>query len=285
MSGRRPALATVVAAAAFLSGCGGHRAEPRSEPEPLRFSAVANAAGRTGDAVQQGARLSHVLGCAGCHGNDLAGQVWERDPQIGTLFSSNLTRAVPGYSDAELERALRQGIRKDGSPLWEMPSELFNRLSAADMSALIANLRTLSPRGQAHPRPTFGPRGREMMRAGELKSTPRWVRETRSQQSARLDGRHEWARYMIRATCSECHRMTLEGDSTNDDPHFRPPDLAIVGGYSQAQFSHLLRTGEPIGGRQLGLMGEVARSRYSNLTDAEIHAIYDYLKARADRPQ
>ena len=63
------------------------------------------------------------------------------------------------------------------------------------------------------------------------------------------------------------------------------PPLAIVSAYSRPQFHHLLRTGEPVGGRRLGLMAEVARGRFSRLTDAEVDAIYNYLSALAARPE
>ena len=45
----------------------------------------------------------------------------------------------------------------------------------------------------------------------------------------------------------------------------------------------LLRTGVPAGERELGLMGELARGRYSHFTDAEIAAIHAYLKAVGER--
>jgi hypothetical protein len=89
---------------------------------------------------------------------------------------------------------------------------------------------------------------------------------------------------MIRATCTECHGIALEGQK---DPTDGPgtPDLIIAGGYSREEFRHLLRTGEPTGGRTLALMADVAQGRFVHLTDREVDAIYDYLKARAEQPE
>ncbi len=271
----RPGLA--LAALALAAACRQASPPPVEAPE-LRFEAV------SGDRVAQGERLSRVLGCRGCHGEDLTGHVWEDDPRVAVLYTSNLRRAVPRYDDAALERTLRYGRRPDGSSLWAMPSEIFTHLSAADMDALIAWLRTLPEGGPDHPRLAFGPEGRRLVAQGELKSTPQWVREARTKASPSLDGRHEWARYMIRATCSECHGLDLAGTV---DPGDRspPPDLIVAGGYGREQFRHLLRTGEPVGGRRLGLMAEVARGRFAHLTEREVDAIYDYLVARARRPQ
>ena len=123
-----------------------------------------------------------------------------------------------------------------------------------------------------------------MIAAGEVRPEPDEVRSNRSKGPAPLDGRHDWARYMIRATCTECHGVELEGDQdTTDGPG--TPDLIIAGGYSRDEFRRLLRTGEPTGGRTLALMADVAQGRFVHLTDREVDAIYDYLKARAERPQ
>jgi len=271
-------LGLALAALGLAAGCRQAPPPPAQAPE-LRFEAV------SADRVAQGERLSRVLGCKGCHGEDLTGHVWQDDPGVAVLYTSSLRRTVPRYDDAALERALRYGRRLDGSALWGMPSEIFTHLSAADMRALIAWLRTLPEGGPDHPRLMFGPEGRRLVEQGALKSTPQWVREARTIASPSLDGRHEWARYMIRATCSECHGLDLAGPVGPPGERSPPPDLIVAGGYSREQFRHLLRTGEPVGGRRLGLMAEVARGRFAHLTEREVDAIYDYLVARARRPQ
>ncbi len=69
-----------------------------------------------------------MLGCKGCHGANLQGEPWNEEADLAISFSSNLTRTVPAYSDAQLDRAIRAGLRADGSPLWNMPSEIFAEL-------------------------------------------------------------------------------------------------------------------------------------------------------------
>lgn len=87
---------------------------------------------------------------------------------------------------------------------------------------------------------------------------------------------HERARYIARLACGECHGAKLEG---NDDPS--RPDLIVASGYSLEEFRRLLKTGEPTGGRRLDLMAQVAKSRFSHLSEDEIDALYRYLVARA----
>ena len=270
----------VIAALLLLTSCG--EPAPKAEAPPLQFDRASAAAGGGQAGLRHGERLASVLGCRGCHGKDLTGHIWGDDPKEAVLWTSNLTRELPAYDDAALERALRAGVRHDGTPLWGMPSELFSHLSGADMAALIAWLRTVPPKGEAHPRIRIGPAGRKMIEKGEIKPTPVWVRESRRLAPARLGGGHDWARYMIRATCAECHGMELKGGDPGEKGG--TPDLIVASAYSRDEFRHLLRTGEPTGGRKLGLMAEVAKGRFVHLTDREVDAIYDYLKARAEAP-
>jgi hypothetical protein len=60
----------------------------------------------------------------------------------------------------------------------------------------------------------------------------------------------------------------------------RAPTLGIVTAYSEDQFRHLLRTGEPMMSRPLYLMSEAARSRFVHLTDDEVGALYAHLFER-----
>ena len=252
-------------------------------PEAARRQAPFQFEVKSANPLDRGERLATILGCGGCHAPGLTGQVWDDDPQFAILYTSNLTRALPAYSDAALERAVRFGVRPDGSVLWAMPSQRFTRLSAPDMAALIAYLRSRPPAGEAHPRVRIGPGARRLIASGELKSAAQLAQAERNVWPPRLDGRHGWALYMIRATCAECHGPELKGEPVHEEGE-TAPDLAVAGGYTRAQFHHLLRTGEPTGGRRLRLMADVARERFVHLTDREVDAIYDYLKARAERP-
>ena len=45
---------------------------------------------------------------------------------------------VAKYTPADWERSLRHGVKPDGRPLMIMPSEDYNRLTDADLGALVA---------------------------------------------------------------------------------------------------------------------------------------------------
>ncbi|HEX8573884.1 MAG TPA: c-type cytochrome [Allosphingosinicella sp.] len=267
--------------ALLAAACGSPAPAPDDSPAAQAPPAPAFAR-LSADPVAHGERLATVLGCNGCHGKDLTGEDWS-DPQWGRLWTANLTRAVPRYADDKaLERAIRGGIGHDGRELWGMPSHLFTHLGESETKAVIAWLRTHRPAGKDHPLPTFGPRAKSEIAAGTWRSSAADVRKESGSWPPDAGPGHALGRYIVRATCSECHGLRLEGDRDQEQDKPAPP-LAVVAGYDRAQFRTLLRTGKPIGGRELRLMSGVARWRYSRLTEAELDSVHDYLKAVADR--
>ncbi|MGH8315258.1 MAG: hypothetical protein ACRETU_08935, partial [Steroidobacterales bacterium] len=71
--------------------------------------------------VDEGARLAHVNGCFGCHGDDLSGRVFVDRLFIGRLSGHNLTRVVPQYTDEQLASVIRGGVKSDGTGIIFMP--------------------------------------------------------------------------------------------------------------------------------------------------------------------
>jgi hypothetical protein len=68
------------------------------------------------------------------------------DSEPFTAIAPNITPAgaIAGWSDAELARAIREGIRPDGSLIGPpMPFAMYRGLSDGDLGAIVAFLRTL----------------------------------------------------------------------------------------------------------------------------------------------
>ena len=263
-------------AALLLAACQ-QQPKPPAKPAEMTF----DGANVTDAAALQthGERLTWTLGCRGCHRDKLeGGSFYER-------YASNLTRELPKYSDAEIERVLRTGVPRDGRELWGMPSELFQHLSGSDMKALIAHLRTLKPGGE----PTQPPKpwekdAVELIAEGKIKTAKDTVIEDKPVGPIDLGPNYALGRYITRVTCAECHGPDLKGGRIETGPG-APPDLIVAGGYTRAEFETLMTKGIPSGGRKLKnpLMGEVARERFGHFTPHERDAIYAYLKARAER--
>lgn len=226
-------------------------------------------------------RQARVLGCISCHGEGTRGHLMFDESGVATVWAPNLTRVAAQASDAQLARAIRQGIGVDGRPLWIMPSGLFSRLSDGEVAALIAYIRSLPRGGEATPGVTLGPLGRFGVATGKFRAAPATIEDFRVRQPYDVGPEHAAGRRLAAVGCAECHGPDLTGGAPG--PEILAPDLAIAGAYSLDQFRMLMRTGRPPGGRDLGLMSRVARNDFSHLRDEEIDALYHYLRTRAER--
>ncbi len=225
--------------------------------------------------IADGERLAKITGCLGCHGENLEGGMFIDDAMLARIAAPNLTAAAGAYSDAELERIIRHGIRPDNRSVVAMPSEMFNALADADMGRIIAYLRSVPPvEGQARVMKA-GPLGRVGLALGQY--NPAVVEVGKAAAAAAAfpaagDSGNRGA-YLARIACTECHGVDLKGKPGS-------PDLAIAAGYTLEQFARLLKTGVALGDRELELMSSVARNRFSNFSDDEIAALHEFLVAR-----
>ncbi|MCB1493138.1 MAG: cytochrome C [Rhodobiaceae bacterium] len=96
-----------------------------------------------------------IMGCGNCHTPlgptgfvqemELAGRLTE-DNDLFTAYAPNITPAsrIATWSDEELKRAIREGIRPDGSLIGPpMPFTMYRGLSDTDAESVVAFLRTL----------------------------------------------------------------------------------------------------------------------------------------------
>jgi mono/diheme cytochrome c family protein len=100
------------------------------------------------EALEQGRYLFATRGCADCHGANGAGkQVINSGKML--VVSPNITTgansATTSYQTRDWVRTLRHGVKPDGTPVMIMPSEDYNRLTDADLAAVIGYVRQLPP--------------------------------------------------------------------------------------------------------------------------------------------
>jgi mono/diheme cytochrome c family protein len=109
--------------------------------------------------VERGRYLFTVTSCFFCHGADGSGGRKVSWRPFGTLWARNITSdrdtGIGAWSDAEIARAMRSGISRDGRPLhWQgMTWDLLSNLDEEDVRAVIAYLRALPPVKNAVPPP------------------------------------------------------------------------------------------------------------------------------------
>lgn len=136
----------------------------------LLFAGV-QPAGAAGN-VERGAYLARIMDCGGCHTpGALAGQPKDKEalggaemgfgvPDLGIFFPPNLTpdkaTGLGGWSEAEIIRAIREGVNPDGRELAPvMAFRSYAGLTDADAADLVAFLKSLPPISRSVPGP-FG---------------------------------------------------------------------------------------------------------------------------------
>jgi len=124
-------------------------------PDPATFRSPEEAA-----LAERGHYLFKVTSCAFCHGNDGSGGAKISMKSFGTLWVRNITpdpeTGIGNWSDAQIARAIRSGVSKDGGVLhWQgMTWDHLSNLDEEDVRALILYLRTLPPVVKKTPSPS-----------------------------------------------------------------------------------------------------------------------------------
>lgn len=101
-----------------------------------------------GPTAAYGAYLAKL--CAGCHGAGLSGGSIPGAPPdwpAATNISPDPTTGLGAWREEEFFRAMRQGVRRDGTPIDPvMPWRNFSRMTDVELAALWAHLRAVPAR-------------------------------------------------------------------------------------------------------------------------------------------
>jgi cytochrome c553 len=215
--------------------------------------------------------MARVVGCwAGCHGERGEGGADTIDG-IHRNTAPTLSAVLPTYDDAELARLVRYGVKRDGRSAVGMNAGVLWPLGDQDLANIFAHLRrqpAMPPVARSHEL-TF--RGRVALVTGKWKlaadqvdpRAPRWG-------ELPLSTPFERGRYLASIVCSECHGADFKGNALEGGP-----SLAVLAIYGPEQFHTLLRTGKPIGGRDIPKMGWMPDVGF---TDREISDLYVFLR-------
>ena len=224
--------------------------------------------------VAEGERAFRIFGCWGCHHD--AGNVLFEAPRVGRLVAPNISRRAADYSDDELVRLIRRGVKRDGTTAIVMPTSELGRLSDDDVAAVVSYVRSLPQRPDEEASSTqWGPLGYIALATGKVDLSAAIAPTSEPPVTRPKDGEGE---YLVSTICRGCHQLDSAYD--NGFGMKTPPLRAMVKAYSLDEFRHLMRTGEGSGGRDLGTMSRVAKTGFSYFTDGEIDAIHQYLNAR-----
>lgn len=239
-------------------------------------------------AVERGKHLVEaVSACGECHGEGLRGQAFFDEPAVGTVVSANLTSGDGGiaaaYSDEDWIRAIRHGIDPAGSPLLVMPAQHFQNMSAADLNAVVAYLKTVPPVDNVPPATKLTPLTYILIALGQFDDNipAEYLNHEAPFPEAPPEGATQaYGEYLVSiATCRECHGKELAsgqaGPGEPIGPNLTPS--GNLGSWSQADFVKLIRTGQTPTGRQINPF--MPWRYYSQMTDVELEAIWLYLQS------
>ncbi len=207
---------------------------------------------------------------------------------VAPNLSSDTATGTGNWTDDQLARAIRESIGLDERALFPiMPFEHYRAMSDEDLASVVVYLRSLPAVRHELPRTEIIFPVKYLIRGGPQPVTSPVPDEITSDQVQR-------GAYLVNlAGCIDCHTAEVKGEGT------RFPGLDFAGGsvfsgpwptvasvnitpdpsgisyYDEALFLEVMRTGS-VHARQLSAVMPV--SVYKNLTDADLKAIFAYLR-------
>jgi mono/diheme cytochrome c family protein len=283
--GLMAALALVVALAALVLA--GLQLGERKAQRRIDVAAQAVAIPTDAAALERGRYLFASRGCAECHGANGAGRVFVEDGSGLKLAGANITRGqgsvVSAYQPADWVRTLRHGVKPDGHPVRVMPSEDYNRLTDADLGAVIAYVQSLPP-AVGNPAVIALPLpARVLYGFGQIPDAADKIDHGLPPQQPVSEGvTVEHGRYVANM-CLGCHGAGLEGGRIAGGPPDWPPAARLAPGegsviaarYADADgFVKMLRSGRRADGSAIAVMPFEALAK---LSDVDARALHLYL--------
>lgn len=243
--------------------------------------------------IERGKHLAQSMaGCAtrDCHGGDLSGgKAMELGP-LGHLAGPNITSAGLGaaYTDGELARLIRHGIKKDGRSLRFMPAQDFSWLPDSDVTAIISYVRSVPAVDKPNGEIRIGTLAKVLDRRGMIPlDIARRIDHASKDAPPAPEATAAYGRYIARL-CNSCHGDHLSGGKIPG----APPDMAIpanitphetgIKNYTFEDFDRLLMTGMKKNGQKVDPMMPV--EAMAKMNETEKRALFAYLMSVPPMP-
>lgn len=250
------------------------------------------------DLVERGAYLMNtIVACGNCHttmgpngpGPELAGGQAIATP-LFTAYAANITpdseTGIGEWSDAEIGRAIREGIGRDGRLLAPvMPAEFYQHISDGDLAAIIAYLRQVAPVANAVPETEL-----------PMELPPAWVEPVASVPQPDNSDSLAYGEYLAQiGHCMECHtprderghlqldRLGAGGQEfpgpwgTSVSANITPHPKAGIGAWSDGQIRRAITQGIDRDGVQL--MPPMAFGYYAGISDEDLDSLIVWLRS------
>lgn len=266
--------------------------------------------------IARGKHIYQFRGCQACHGGTdeydplllqsqadgslphniedmdrLQGNVYMDDPAVGQVVASNLTSGQGGvadkYTDETWVRAIRHGIRHDGTPLLFMPSTEFYYLSDEDLGAVIAYLKSVPPVDNTLPASQVSMTGRILMAlVPAITFMPAEIIPHDAPRPVAPEAAvtPEYGEYLTQS-CKVCHGLGMSGGKIPAMPSSWPPAPNLTWGngsalprWTESDFITAMRTGKRPQGQPINST-YMPWTSFRYMDDLELKAVWAYLQA------
>jgi mono/diheme cytochrome c family protein len=266
-----------------LYGLGEYRLGKKYSSAPVLISIPADQPD-----LLEGQRIFRYRGCEACHGEELQGLVYLANPAVGQVITPNLTTGAGGIggerTDLDLVRAVKYGLKPDGTPLLFMPSTEFYYLSDPDLGLVLAYIRSQPPVNNQPAPSQLSPTGFIVMnltRAITFLPAELIPLDQDPPQAPDPGLTGEFGAYLA-LSCPVCHGLGLSGGEIPGFPLEWPAAGNLTSGpgsrlpaWGETGFIEIMRRGEKHG-RALH-PDYMPWTSYRHMTDLELRAVYLYL--------
>lgn len=284
-------LGLVVAAGATL-GWALHRADARLERR-IELPVAALKLPDDAAALERGRYLFASRGCTDCHGANGGGRVVIDDGKGLFVRGPNIAQGGATVKDYRVEdwvRAIRHGVKPSGRPALIMPSEDYNRLSDADLGALIAYLQTLPPAEGGPAEIRLSLPVRVLYGLGLVQDAAEKIDHGQPPSPAMPHEVSVANGAYVATMCIGCHGPGLSGGRIPGAPPDWPAAANLTPGEGSAmtryqdaqQFAAMMRSGRRPDGSAVSSV--MPFNALKELDDVELQAMYAYLKTLGPRP-
>jgi hypothetical protein len=233
-----------------------------------------------------------IAGCSSsnCHGADLGGGQTVKMGPVGTFTGSNISMGGLGvaYSDGELARLIRYGIKRDGRSVRFMPVQDFRWLSDDDVAAVVSYMRSAPAIDRPDGPTAFYTLGKVLDRREKFViDVARRIDQGSFQQPPSPSPTAEYGRFLANG-CTGCHGEHFAGGPIPGAPSSIPTPLDItphadgLAGWSYDDFDRALAAGIKPNGQKLDPF--MPLEAYSKLDATEKHALWAFLQTVPARP-
>jgi hypothetical protein len=223
-----------------------------------------------------------------CHGTDLGGGRPIEVGPIGVFCGPNLTQSMALYSDAELARLIRHGLKRDGRSVAFMTVQDFRWLPDDDIAAVISYLRTQPPVDRPSGQTVIKTLGKILDRQDKMiLDIARHIDHSDTVRPKGATPTVEYGQYLGMA-CTGCHGEHLSGGKIPGTPSSIPIPLNLtphesgIKDWELTDFNRLLDTGVRKNGKTLNPFMPVAA--FAKYDDVERQALWSYLRSVPPMP-